>query len=419
MSFDATGLEAGIYTADITVYSNDPVNPSIVVPVQLIVGGMTQSIFMPMGWSGWSAYLNPDARMSMEDLMMPVIDDMIITLYFNEIFFPLYGINNMGDFTNAHGYISKMAADATLPLEGFMADPTVNLMEGWNLMPVLQECPIASDDVFGAIPEVIIAFEVAGNGIYYPLYGVSTIGDLMPGKAYYVKVSADASYTFPGCLKSGSYGYSAPLRPENSTSWNDVNYTGTAHAVIFTENAVSSLLPGDMLGAFNSNGTCVGITQITGSTDSFNMIGDDVTTASADGYAEGEALNFRVYRTETNEQFDLEVVYSASAPNSNGIFVVNGASVVTDLTMTATSVGTHSLNGLSVYPNPSDGVFNITVNDLDGDITYTVVNAQGQDVYSGSLQESQEIDLSAEPKGIYFIKFMNEKVLRIEKLVIK
>lgn len=418
--FNATDVENGIYNAEINFNSNDPVNPQVTVPVQLIVGGMTQNIFMPMGWSGWSSYINPDARMTMEDLMQPVIDDMIITTYFNQIFYPEYGINNMEEFTNNHGYISKMAAEATLPVNGFMADGTVDLMSGWNVFPVLQECPIPSDDVFGAIPEVVIAFEIAGNGIYYPLYGVSTIGDLEPGMAYYVKTSAEASYTFPGCPKSGGTSVGGgTLRPENTSTWNEVNYTGLSHAVVFTETAISELHQGDVIGAFNSNGVCVGMTPVYSNTASFVMFGDDITTAAADGYTEGEELSFKLYREESGEEFNLDVVYSSSAPNSDGKFAINGASVVTDLTMNATGIGTQTLNGLSVYPNPSNGVFNIEINNLDENITYSVVNSQGQEVYEGQLLETQEVDLSTQPKGIYFIKFMNDQVLRIEKLVIK
>ncbi|OYT12709.1 MAG: hypothetical protein B6I19_08990, partial [Bacteroidetes bacterium 4572_114] len=120
--FSAESVGAGIYNAEIVFTSNDPVTPTLAVPVQLIVGALTQEIIMPEGWNAWSSYINPDMRMGMEEVMAPVLDQMIITQHFSELFYPEFGINTMGDFTNAHGYVSKMTEEAVLPITGFMAD---------------------------------------------------------------------------------------------------------------------------------------------------------------------------------------------------------------------------------------------------------------------------------------------------------
>ncbi len=113
------------------------------------------------------------------------------------------------------------------------------------------------------------------------------------------------------------------------------------------------------------------------------------------------------------------VTYNVSAPNADGLFAVNGLSVVPDLTMSVTGVNVQALNGLSIYPNPSNGIFNVSITNLDQDINYVIVNAKGQTIREARLLETQDIDLSAEPKGVYFIMFMNDNVLRIEKVVIK
>jgi len=356
----------------------------------------------------------------MEALMAPVFDQMIVTQYFTELYYPLYGINTMGDFSNAHGYLSKMSEAATLPVMGMMADPMVNLTEGWNLMSVLQDCPIPAIDVFSTIPGLVIAYEPVGNGIYYPDGNLFTLVDLNPGMAYWVKVAADVAYTYPGdCMKSGGQNHNSSHRAVNNTGWNDVNYTPVNHVVVFDANAVASLQAGDMIGAFTSNGQCAGLVEFTGETLGFNLFGDDMTTDLADGFVEGGSLSYRLLRPATEEEFDIEVTYSFEAPNADGLFAINGLSVVTDLKLSPTSVGANLLNGLSIYPNPSSGIFNIALNNIDENINFVVLNAQGQEVYRGNLLESQELDLSAEPKGVYFIKFMNNGILGIEKLVIK
>jgi hypothetical protein len=391
--------------------------PQVVVPVELVVG-LTQNVVLNMGWSAWSSYINPDMRMSMEDVMAPVIDQMIITQYFSELYYPDFMINTMGDFSNTHGYVSKMMETATLPITGVMADPTVMLYTGWNLFPVISECDV-DITALGSVPGFVVAWDVAGGGLYYPLYDINTIEYMVPGAAYYVKMDAEGSFTFPDCEPFDGASANKPLRIENTTNWNAVNYTGVSHAVIFDEIAAANLLAGDIIGAFTADGQCAGIAEVTGGAVGLKVFADDFTTLETDGFVEGENLSYKVYRPATGDEYILTVTYDLSAPNANGLFAVNGLSVVTDLTMSITGINAQELNGLSIYPNPSDGIFNVSISNLDQDINYVIVNAKGQAVLEARLLETQEIDLSAEPKGVYFIKFMNDEVLRIEKVVIK
>jgi hypothetical protein len=378
--------------------------------------GLSQEIVLPLGWSAWSSYFAPAANVS--DVMAPVVADMVITQHFNELFYPAFGINTMGTFSNNHGYITKMAAAAILTINGNMADPTVQLHTGWNLISVLQECSIPAADVFGGIAGFVIAWEPTGNGIYYPEYDIYTLTTLSPGKAYYVKVTEPSSFTYPGCDKSSGNMFSAPLRAANTTSWNDVAYTGVNHVVVFDSKATNNLRIGDMIGAFANGSVCAGLVEYTGANLGFTLFGDDFTTMANEGFTEGDVMTYKVFRAETGEEFTMDAVYSLDAPNSS-TFVTNGLSVITDLKLAPLSIGENTLKNLSIYPNPSSGIFNIAVNGLDTQINYVVMNAQGQEIYNGNLLESQQLDLSNEAKGIYFIKFISDSVLRVEKLVVK
>jgi hypothetical protein len=350
--------------------------------------------------------------------MAPVVADMVITQHFNELFYPAFGINTMGTFSNNHGYITKMAAAATLTITGEMANPTIQLHTGWNLISVLQECSIPAADVFGGIAGFVIAWEPTGNGIYYPAYSIYTLTNLMPGKAYYVKVTQAGTFTYPGCDKSSGNMFSAPLRAANTTSWNDVTYTGVNHVVVFDSKATNSLRIGDKIGAFANGSVCAGLVEYTGANLGFTLFGDDMTTMANEGFVEGDVMTYKVFRAETGEEFTMDVVYSLDAPNSS-TFAINGLSVITDLKLAPVSIGESMLKNLSIYPNPSTGIFNIAVSGLDTQIDYVVMNAQGQEIYNGNLMESQQLDLSNEAKGVYFIKFIGQSVLRVEKLVVK
>ncbi len=68
----------------------------------------------------------------------------------------------------------------------------------------------------------------------------------------------------------------------------------------------------------------------------------------------------------------------------------------------------------SLYPNPTDGVLNVSVRLPQCDSptaarTYRITNLMGQTVLSGSLNaETQQIDVSNLPQGMYFITFAGE-----------
>jgi hypothetical protein len=78
------------------------------------------------------------------------------------------------------------------------------------------------------------------------------------------------------------------------------------------------------------------------------------------------------------------------------------------------SVGTASLsvdleNNIEVYPNPSNGIFNIVLTDISGDQNrkFEIVNAIGQLVMEfdmESYENKKAIDLSAYANGLYFLK---------------
>ena len=377
-----------------------------------------QDIVLTEGWSAWSSYMALVDPADISDVMAPVVDDMVMTKHFEEIFYPDYGLNTIGMFSNNHGYLTNMTAERTLTISGEMADPTIYLQTGWNLISVLQECSILAEGVFSSINGFDIAWEPTGNGIYYPEGNLYTLTNLIPGKAYYVNVTEAGEYTYPGCDKSSGNMFSAPLRAANTTSWNDVTYTGVNHVVVFDQKATNNLRIGDMIGAFANGSVCAGLVEYTGANLGFTLFGDDISTPGAEGFVDGNVITYKVFRAETGEEFTMDVIYSLDAPNSS-TFAAYGLSVITDLKLAPLSIGENTLKNLSIYPNPSSGIFNIAVSGLDTQVDYVVMNAQGQEVYNGNLMESQQLDLSNEAKGVYFIKFISDSVLRVEKLVIR
>lgn len=78
----------------------------------------------------------------------------------------------------------------------------------------------------------------------------------------------------------------------------------------------------------------------------------------------------------------------------------------------------HEINKIVIYPNPSQGIFTVSSEQLLGDVNWVVTDAKGQIITNGKLSDSQQINLCAQIKGIYFIRLTGEDIIHTEKLVI-
>jgi hypothetical protein len=376
-----------------------------------------QQISLPEGWSGWSSFMVPVMDDQFEDVVASITDDMIISQYFADVFYPAFCINTMGSFSNNHGYVTKMAAASTLTIEGVLTGTTINLESGWNLMPVSVTCNLDAHDVFGQIPGLVIAYEVAGNAIYYPDAGIFTLTEVAPGKAYWVKVISNTAFTFPVCTKRQQNSHVSPLRHETPVLWNQINYAGSSHVVVFEKNALRIFKEGDIIGAFTNDGICAGITRVNGASASMALFGNDITTVSKDGFDEGEMFSFRVYRE--GSEYLLSVSYGVNTPYHDGLFATHGLSVITEVNMNAAGIEMNESGQIYVFPNPTSGVFTVEIENGVENTFYEVSNANGSCVSKGHFAERQVIDLSTHPAGIYSIRVFGEKFNQVKKLIIK
>ncbi len=79
---------------------------------------------------------------------------------------------------------------------------------------------------------------------------------------------------------------------------------------------------------------------------------------------------------------------------------------------------------INVFPNPSKGIFNISINGLNNNFDLTIFNIQGQTILKEKLNNvstkyNKQLDVSDYPKGIYFLKFINKDIVCFKKIVIQ
>nr|NQU88908.1 hypothetical protein [Bacteroidota bacterium] len=159
-----------------------------------------QNIQIAEGWSGISSYLIP-LEQNVEDIFETVVNEMVILSNLNQIYWPEQAVNTIGNWQPQQGYVLKTSGEISIPFTGIkQADKIIPMAAGWNIMPVLSECNVQIDQLFSQHSDKLIMIkEVAGSNTYWPIYGISSLQLLAPGKAYFVLTNDAFEVSFPAC----------------------------------------------------------------------------------------------------------------------------------------------------------------------------------------------------------------------------
>ncbi len=193
--------DAYFYLSDLT-----PGNMNFTIDQAMIKGiypaqVMAQQIIpLDAGWNSVSSMLIP-LDTDPEEIFGDISAEMVIMQNLSGVYYPAMGINTLGNWDQHSGYLIKVSDNCTLDLSGFeIQDRTLTLNNGWNLIPVLSDCPVDTEELFEPIQNYIrIVKDAAGTGIYWPAQEVNTLPVLEPGESYYVKIFSNHSITFPVC----------------------------------------------------------------------------------------------------------------------------------------------------------------------------------------------------------------------------
>jgi hypothetical protein len=159
-----------------------------------------QTIVLPQGWSIFSTYINPS---------VPDIADVCATISSNIdmikggtglIYWPSYSINQIGDLTIGQGYQAKTVLATNLLIYGTIVIPEltpISINAGWNLIGYLRTNQAPIDIMLSSISNEIEMVKTGLGLIYWPLYGINNIGDMLPGQGYQMKLQNQAILTYP------------------------------------------------------------------------------------------------------------------------------------------------------------------------------------------------------------------------------
>jgi hypothetical protein len=371
-----------------------------------------QAIPLQAGWLGISSFIVP-TNPGIEDVLAGIEDQMEIIIKFGGFYWPSQNLNLFGEWDVYNGYKIKMNEPALLEFYGLPAVQSVSFNAGLHYLPELSPNSVSAADILGPVgDDLLFAFNIQEGLIYWPAGGIYTLETLEPGIGYLIRLLNPATFDFSVKASSGVNQVTSFI---NNTPWNNVTMTGDAHIISIDKAAMGEIETGCVIGVFNSSGICVGMIEIAEKSNNRALIvnGDDFTTSAIDGLTTGEYLNLKLFNPATGQVSDLAATYDQNW--NTGTFESGGLSIIKELKASALGVGNNSIK-FEIYPNPSDGLFNILLN---GKVSIEVVNTTGQIVKTSIFEGNGTLDLTQAGKGVFYVKVVSEKGIKVEKIIIK
>ena len=166
--------------------------------------GTIQTINLESGWNMFSSNLIID-NPSIQDVMSPVSTALLVVKDdAGNIYWPMLGIDQIGNFELGKAYMSKMTFDIDLEISGSniesLEDISLTLKEGWGLLGYLRNNPmdvvqVISNDYVDIRDELIIMKDENGN-VLWPIYDLNSIEYMNPGKGYLIKMNTETEFAF-------------------------------------------------------------------------------------------------------------------------------------------------------------------------------------------------------------------------------
>ncbi len=196
-------------------------------------------------------------------------------------------------------------------------------------------------------------------------------------------------------LIDGDYAFSVVADGYDNTSGN-VLVAGAAvtEEVVMTETIVYHMVT---FHVSDADGNIEGATV--------NIEGNDLTT-DADGIATIEL---------TDGDYDYTVLADGYSDHSGSITVA-GDDVTESIVIIVNGIDELNAANISIYPNPSRGVFFI---ELDREFTLSVIDVTGKVVYTTEINAKTEVDLTDQKSGIYIIKLINKGELLTYRVIVQ
>jgi parallel beta-helix repeat protein len=335
-------------------------------------------------------------------------------------------VNNIGTIKTTEGYKIKVANNCSLQITGrFVALPLdISLKNGWNIISFPRTDMVDGMAVVQSLIDqgkLVKVQDETGNSIEnWGIYGgwKNGIGNFIPGKAYKIKMNADATLTIhENYLKS-----SVIFAQAEATSYyrTKVEGNGDDHMNInMVDLLEAGVSIGDELAAFDGK-ICVGTLKITAShlnTGTACLVASSADDKGLVGFKSGNKIQVYLWNQVTGNETEVqtEVVKGQLSYEINGSVMVK---------LKSSSINVDVIDEfvkIDVFPNPSSGRVTVRFSEMpDAGSKIEITDVAGRIISSRLISDtSEEFSLDQQSGGLYLVKTILGSNTTIHKLVIR
>ena len=402
---------------------------------------ITHRIVAGQGWNMVSSFVQPSSS-NLDTICLSIRQNLVLMKNgAGQVYWPAFGINSIGSWNTHNGYQLYMQSADTMLMQGIAILPEnspIALIQGWNMVSYLRNSPMRVDSSLVSIAASIVLAKNNLGQIYWPAFGINTIGSMQPGAGYQLYVSQASTLSYPSDASASALpiagggdntpGMTRAVVPK--AHFAAASNTGNnASVAILADPGVDGAVPapGDEIAAFTPAGLCAGAVVWTGTNTALTIWGDDDQTPGIDGMREGEQISYRIWRQSTGTE--LANVHGTYA-QGDGLYRKDGIYSIASLNAGAAdagnlkkSPGTFRLD--QNYPNPFNPSTGISYsvpkkqfislkvyNVLGGEVTTLVGKEQEPGTYTVAFDASQLAS------GVYFYRLATGAFVSVKRMTI-
>ncbi|MGB2869619.1 MAG: FG-GAP-like repeat-containing protein [Bacteroidota bacterium] len=385
LRFKAWDGQAGNdYNAQVAFQSGGTVYQTNGIYVLSYFHGVTtvdHAIVLNPGWNMVSSNVTPRDAM-IEVLFSSVRDNMVLMKNgAGQVYWPSFGVNQIGNWNDVHGYQIYMLNKDTLDVIGNLIAPQntpMSLAQGWSLTSYLRSSPLQADLALQSILNNLVLAKNNNGQVFWPSFGINNIGDMRPGEGYQLYLSQASTLTYPAnaSLPKAAGSFVALPEPEHFKVLNPG--TGANAVALVRSNELKDL---DEIGIWCSSQLVGAGVMVEGRALVTIWSDNAVTTETVEGAKESEKLVLQAWsRAEgkTKKINPVSVTDGLTGKDAKGEIVFVQNSVLVIQTKVEQEIPTE-FSLAQNYPNPFNPATVIEFGlPQDSRVTLEIFNLLGQ-----------------------------------------
>ena len=330
-------------------------------------------------------------------------------------------INNIGDWNTTEGYIFRMNETDELTISGEIIDPQtpISLTFGYQFVSYLPKNSIDAQVAFANIlSNLAFVRNTAGDMLRKigPNW-INSIGDLIPGEGYIVRMNNPDVLIYPVSDKKFA---GVSKKQTEYFNFDSGNAADPVYTIYF-----EGLEIGDEVAAYDGN-NLLGAMKV----NSENVFDNDLpvfsTLNNGKGFITGNPIILKIWDDSSQTLIPFE--YTLTDPYNNAYMgniypEEDGLYSVIKISKGVNNIENYK-ESISIYPNPSEEIFNISIEEVNGKIQMKVFDVHGNDyrfieTEATNYMISEKLNLKELPAGVYFISFSGKDFSQVKKIVIQ